>query len=357
MKSLNSATAILLFAALPVSPSPGAWFNGFFLEQDALVDSNEDRNYTQGLGLMFGGKEYEKSALARVPFIVDSFTGLDQLHEAWFPTGYRHSMMLSQGAYTPDDLSSSEPIFDDRPYSSLLALSWNRSSIHEVKRRALTTQVTLGILGIDNLAEDVQSAIHQTLRSWSGDDTPVDPEGWDHQISAGGELTAMYQVSLLKELSSYPRSGAKDHEAKYLDISGNLGVGAGYYTMANAGLQMRAGLINSAYYAHTLNPGSVVDKGADSARGATWEAYLFYRATGYAVGYNANLQGQFRDSDHELDYSDVEPFFNEHQWGGTLRIKSFRASYAISERSAEHKLAQARVHQWGGIYLNWNIEF
>src|SRR5690606_131646 len=89
--------------------------------------------------------------------------------------------------FTPNDLSRSDVIEDDRPYSSLAYLSSSRSYFDTTSDDGWTTSLTIGMLGLD-LFEAAQNAVHPLVAS----DTA---EGWDHQISEGGELTFRYGVA------------------------------------------------------------------------------------------------------------------------------------------------------------------
>lgn len=333
-------------------------WEGFYLEQDLFVgEDNEDRNYTMGLGIKLSVPENSHPAFKAVD-LIDDRLGVIQKARSYFPDNNEYSMLVSFGAFTPDNLSNPEPETEDRPYSSIISASWFHVSSNTNGRRSLTTQLTAGIIGIHGLAESVQTWIHENSRERTGKDTPVDPQGWDHQISDGGEPTAMYRMTLQQELFDL-HSGGQSPDRKILDVAGSVGGSVGYYTMAQAGIQARLGWVNSPSYAHDFNPLSAGNKLVRDERKPSWmeEVYLFGRLSGYGVGYNVLLQGQFTHSDYELSASDVEPFFYEGQYGIAARIKKVRASYSIISRSAEHKLDEARTHIWGSFQLDWNIVF
>ena len=102
------------------------------------------------------------------------------------------SFLLGAVTYTPDDIGNPEPIFDDRPYASLLYLA-NKQVVADDKR-ALGVEIMVGALGL-NVANEVQTSLHQWYRDVSGESEPVDPEGWRYQISDGGEPTLRLRVT------------------------------------------------------------------------------------------------------------------------------------------------------------------
>ncbi|HHQ13688.1 MAG TPA: DUF2219 family protein, partial [Chromatiales bacterium] len=140
----------------------GEWFGDQPWEPDGLVSvvhvdndiffpGTSDADYTAGLGLSLIGPETRTSPFSLVPAV----EYLDRLlpggpavtgNEA---PGARYAMQLGTLGFTPDDLSSSEPLPDDRPYASLLLLSGARQWKEPLEPVAHRSTLTVGFLGLN----------------------------------------------------------------------------------------------------------------------------------------------------------------------------------------------------------------
>jgi hypothetical protein len=98
-----------------------------------------------------------------------------------------HARQIGLMAFTPQDITTSEPLQDDRPYASLLFVSNGRVRVDANNRTAWSSSLTVGFLGL-TLSEHLQSAIHDVVGSEK-------PEGYEHQIAADGEPTARYSLA------------------------------------------------------------------------------------------------------------------------------------------------------------------
>ena len=153
-----------------------------YFDQDLFVPgTNEDRDYTMGLGIEV---VEDQGPLYLLGDVIDSIgpllrldKGAGRIYQSWF---------FGSVTYTPDDIGDPAPIYDDRPYASLLYLA-NKQVVAD-PHQVIGIEVMVGAIGLD-VAEQVQSTVHQWVRDWSGDSEPEDPKGWRNQISDGGEPT------------------------------------------------------------------------------------------------------------------------------------------------------------------------
>jgi hypothetical protein len=280
-----------------------------------------------------------------------------------------HALMLVQnGAFTPREISSPDPIHDDRPYASILAATAGRSTIDFTGRRVIKTELTLGVLGL-RLSEWVQTGIHRSRRASNREEdptaeTPYDPEGWTHQVSDGGEPTLKYTATWLEALSE---SGPHDVA---LHVEGSLG----YYTNVAVGFSGRLGILRSDFWTIRANPLTSVNQGLPEAVATAaqataggkvpvrdrsrnkLEAYVFAAARARLVVYNALLQGAFRDSEVTIPTSGVERVVPELDAGVTLARCGFNLTIAATRRSPEYSVGAPRSHTWGGIYVSYRSE-
>jgi hypothetical protein len=323
---------------------------------------NEDRNYTNGFGIHVSGRivdapwdnPWSSCLWLCLPIALDSLNeliGVAQLHRA-VDGGARatHSLMLASTAFTPDDLASADVIPDDRPYASLLYLAASRLAVNEDRDRAFTSELTVGLLGLD-ITEHAQTKWHQGLRD-EGDVTPVDPKGWSHQISDDVEPTARYRLQLRDLVWS----------SCFHDVSTSVDGSVGYYTNAAAGAAARVGIISTPFWLFDSSPLDAGDQRAPARQCAvrSWPVELFAWAAGRSrfVLYNALLQGQFRHSDHRFDFEDVERQVFESEAGLTLGLWWFTMTYiAVAAHTAEFRSDEARAHTWGGVWLGYRASW
>jgi hypothetical protein len=245
-------------------------------------------------------------------------------------------------AMTPRDITVPDAQLDDRPYSNLLYFTRSQMYLYGGRtNRARFTSYTLGILGLP-VAEGVQKVIHEGL---GGDN----PQGWDHQISNGGEPTARYVHAEQWLLGNRDRSEAVRPEVKV-----TLGGSVGYLTEGSAAISMRWGRIRTPWW--TFNPelgdysvapiAPVTGFGRDAAP----EVYGFVGARVKARAYNAFLQGQFRSSDVTVAGNDVERIQGEAWAGVATNWSEWRATYSVHVASREiSPEPAARTLVWASV--------
>jgi len=334
--ALISATP--LFAANDGRDEPSSKGIGIYLDQDFFIPArNEDRDYTMGIAVEFFWEDKPKvgGTLDKALEWINGKTGMT-LAGADFTI--QRSLMAGSVNYTPDDLANPDPIFDDRPYSSLLYLSSKRVFTYGDKDNVLGTELQLGLLGLD-VAKALQTKFHGYTRSLSDEDTPVDPKGWDHQISEGGEPTLKYRISYGQGLVKKP----------LFDLAMTADVSLGYQTNASLGLQVRTGKINSRFWTlpyDPINRGNFVPSPKASKEWYLWAAY---RARG--VAYDALLQGQFRHSDVTFDSDEIRRLVHEAGAGMTFSVQPVQLTLSLNYKSADLEGAASRSHVWGGSYL------
>ena len=205
--------------------------------------------------------------------------------------------------------------------------------------------MTIGVLGLD-LAESLQKNIHRVLGSES-------PEGWQHQISSGGEFTAKYSLGFQRALYQQRYSNGLAQEINWtgkIDVGFNTGVGVGF--------NWRFGRINTPWWSFNPHQSEYINLGANVATGArsvskVRERYVYAGSTlNYSV-YNAIVQGQFRDRSVAVDRSDVNPASAE-VWGGVSVDlgEKLRADIFLRTRTRDIELAESKRLTWGGLTIS-----
>ncbi len=359
-----------------IDPYCEPYFAGrsLFLENDVifaeLLGLNQDRSYTMGFVYQSAGRWVnEMKALAWPLDLLNWLTRFRRVHGLARPRGVitvpgerrtpvqLHVFQLGSSAFTPDSLQLAEAILDDRPFASILFMGVRRQTLVR-KKVAVSSEYKIGVLGL-RISETGQTWIHEILR---GEDCgrldptcgPVDPQGWPNQISDGGELTGKYAVGMQR------RFWEKREEGLTGDLQGSVEGEVGYYTDATVRLAGRAGRVRSAWWHFRPNPISeVVNLSAFASQPEAKtprlsEMYVWGGLGLRVVGYNALLQGQFRDNVHELEASEISRIVGEFQLGLAVQLKHHGVSLAFAGRTSEHQLNQARQHFWGGIYYTYN---
>ncbi|MES9961140.1 MAG: lipid A deacylase LpxR family protein [Sedimenticola sp.] len=327
------------FAALGENENEGG---AFYWDQDLFSADNQDRNYTQGLGLAWFGKRVTSGHFVTntARRKINDLWGLDQA----FGTRPSHGLTLALTAFTPDDLTTPDPIPDDRPYAALLAFTSDRVALNSDETASLRTGFTLGILGLD-LGRAMQTGLHNVF----GGDRP---RGWHNQISDGGEPTFLYSAEYRRALFQEPGPLA-DWDLSY-SVGGNLG----YYVNGSAGIDFRLGRIKSAFHTHNPGPLAPFDKARRTAAPSSKskrDAYLWLRYRANLFAYNALLEGQFRDSAVTFDGGRLNRLVHELGVGVTVDVsRNCTFTFAQHVRSSDIEGPNERDHHYGGLYFRWH---
>jgi Uncharacterized protein conserved in bacteria (DUF2219) len=246
--------------------------------------------------------------------------------------------------FTPRDLSAHEVVYGDRPYASLFFLSAGRRYVSTDTEVAYNSSLTVGMLGL-NAASSVQHALHSLTGS-------TQPEGWSHQISAGGEPTLRYSTARQAFLSEYGQ-GSWHGDSKWT-VAGSIGT----VTEASLAYNVRWGRIESPWWAFTPEQSMYVQEtqpippplGLD----APSEIFVFAGARAKLRAYNAFLQGQFRHSDLTYGVSDVNKTLAEVWAGIEWRTSSgWALQYLARWESPELRWGTgSRSFTWGSIEIS-----
>ena len=307
------------------------------LDNDILTGRTIDRDYTGGIGFTYSGTQ------AR-----DNPVSLDKLREV-LARGL-HSRSPADGAgkeryysqqvglmlFTPDDISSTAPVYDDRPYASLLFMSNSAVDIGRVRDSMLISRLTIGILGLD-LAADIQRALHAVT------DSDV-PNGWDHQVSAGGEPALMLELARRDALYA---SDTQQWMAGWDVVIGSL-------TEADASIGWRAGDLHSPWWSSVPSQARYIEQSMPVFGAPEGEWFVYAGAKLRLIAYNALLQGQFRYSEVTIADNDLERLVAEY-WGGIAFY--FAGHYTLDMylrgNTAEFNGTNSRSANWAGIGLSY----
>lgn len=312
-------------------------------------NSFKDDNYSAGIEIRVNGRAVSRAGLTRP---LDGLDWMTRVHRRNARGSRRyHSALVFGLAYTPDVLDTDVPQRDDRPFASLVGLAVRRTSVHgALSDRVWSSEVAVGVLGLD-AARHVQTLLHRTRRWMTGNPTPVDPLGWTNQISDGGEPTALYRVGYERLLAGDAAGTARKH----WQVTGALEGSVGYQTNVSAAVAARAGVFTSEFWEFSSGIRSAgVGRQQPSPDGAPrWELFAFGLARPRLVGWNALLQGQFRESEHTVR---IKRLIGEWEGGAgaSLPMGEWHLQAVVQfaqGRTTEFVAPKARLYTWGTIML------
>jgi len=296
----------------------------------------KDRDYTGGIAFSASGSRAQSGWL-NIDFVRGWIFDDLALFDVNSSTIQKHSVQYGMVFFTPDDITTTQPILDDRPFASLFYISNTELKVNPGKDKAYRSSFTFGLLGL-NLAGDIQSTLHKITDS-------DEANGWHNQVSSGGEPTAMLTLSVQQKQSN----------ADNYQLSSHLEANAGFSTDMNAGLNWRWGRLNTPWWSFNPSHHEYISSAVSNARGVDSkpEFYIFASANVKYRLYSSLLQGQFRNSVHTLGSDQVENFLGSVSTGITREFgDNFRVSLFVRGVSSEIKGPNARNLWWASLVLN-----
>jgi hypothetical protein len=304
------------------------------IDNDLFGGRNLDRDYTGGLAITLSGTAARDGLLSLDPVL----RRIDGLFERSEPASVHHARQIGMIAFTPTDIVTDEAQQADRPYASLLFASNGRVRVDADDRGAWSSSLTVGVLGL-HLAETLHDVVHKAVGS-------DEPQGYDHQISSGGEPTARYTIARHKLVYADP--------ANHVDVKTTVEGSVGFLTEASTAVSVRIGRFDTAWWSSAPELTDYIAAPTPmEALGVQRELYFFAGARVSARAYNAFLQGQFRHSDVRYSYDEIEPIVVQ-AWLGvvTQLFANTELSYALHYQTSELRDGDAaRGTYWGAVQL------
>jgi len=318
--------------------------SGWLLSLDNDILAERDRDYTGGIALTLSGRRAQEYliSLEGIRNWLDKLLGIHTLYQKQ-PYFQLHSIQYGAMLFTPGDITDPAPIFDDRPYGSLFYLSNTELSVAPSADKAYLSTLTFGFLGLD-AAEYVQKAIHAVT------DSDV-ANGWDNQISSGGEPTLMYTLS------------AQDNHIDTVDTTTRhelktaYEANAGFSTDINASLSWRWGRIHTPWWSFNPQHSEYIQLGAPVVSGnkqsGKGELYIWAGTTVKYRFYSSLMQGQFRESTVKFSSDEVEKLLAQVWLGATWEFAdNIRGSFFYRASSKEFKGPNAHYPVWAGLVIS-----
>ena len=322
----------------PVPPAPIHHALTLYIENDSLISG--DRQYTSGLKLTwsrFGLKQYPSDA---VPFKwLYPLVHLVRFGEK--PDSVKAlSLSFGQSIYTPDNLSATEVIKDDRPYAGITYVDFG---FHQQYDNELDTlEFELGIVGPHSYAKEVQEFVHQAINGKK-------PDGWDNQLKDEPVIDILYQIK--RKIAQSGVANGYGYDA-ILNTGGGIGNALTYYEL---GLSFRTGLnIPDDYGNYPIRPISSINTALDVGNshllnGHRFGLYLFLSANCQLVIHNILLDGNTFASSHSVDKN---PAVGNFATGIGFVTGRINGSFAFVYETKEFK-TQNRPQHYGSINVTY----
>lgn len=310
-----------------------------YLDNDVMTGSDSD--YTGGFAVAFNGEDARKHPIS-IDGLLSQANHAVGLEEKFNHDLIRHICEAGLVAFTPTDIASEQPIDNDRPYSSLVYVSNTKLLLSPDRSQSLMTTLSIGALGL-SATGDIQNAIHGVIGSENA-------EGWDNQISEGGEPTAKYSATYQR----YWDTGLGS-----LQATTAAGLSLGYITEAFIGTSLRTGIISTPPWSFNVFTSNYGEK-ANVTLPVSDKANAFYLVAGAnlkARGYNAFLQGQFRDSEVSYSASETRRLVAEGWIGIASEFRGgFRLNFILRKQTSELKTGLAdRSFSYGELITTYQF--
>lgn len=308
-------------------------------DNDVLVPGSRDQDYTYGINFTYAGKQAENQWAS----LHDSLDWINlKLDLEGFTGSGIAASKIEYGmfGFTPEDISLAFANPDDRPYTSLIYVSSTRESFYPALNVSWQSSLTVGVLGLA-LVGDVQNLVHSI---YNGNRA----QGWDNQISDGGEPTARY--SLARQALLFKLDPG-------FEIKSTWQASVGYITETSWSLGLRAGKIHTPWVSFNPELTNYAEKSVPNSLAAISERYFWAGMSLKYRAYNAFLEGQLRDSAVTYERDEINRGIVEAWLGYTVVLSNgYSFTYSLRGHTSELKRGIAdRNVIWGGILISRGI--
>ena len=262
----------------------------------------------------------------------------DILFGDFTPEDVYMSFSLSNQIYTPEDLSKTELIEDDRPYAGW---SYGEVALHKSSGRQLRSlYLQVGFVGPYSKTKEIQTLIHKLT-----DSEP--PMGWDNQL--GNELGINLRYIHKWRFAPEPFLGMESSFVPF--VEGDLG---NISIQASTGMTMRIGWnIPKDFGVSSLDTGGEVGipvyKKYEELRNNTWSFSFNFNGAGSTVAHDIFLDGNNFKQSHSVEKYNFVGYLG---YGFSLQYKSFMFEY-IKNINTKKFVGEEKLHAVGTAVASW----
>lgn len=289
------------------------------LENDVFAGTDAD--YTAGTEIAWSfAAKTSFDDLENLPQWCVSLAQMTPLGKRQYDT-VGSNIAIGQKIYTPRDLSRSELIEDDRPYTGWTYLNF---ALHGRKADRLDSfSISLGVVGPDSFAEDIQRGIHELI-----DD--ADPQGWDNQLNNEIGVVANFQQDRRRwRWQNENDLGSELVETRSLSL-GNVDTSLSYGYRLRLGKNLPSDFLSGRI--RNSQPGLAPLSEKSYIPNRPRRFFLEAAATGSYVAHNIFLDGNTFEDSHSVD---KRKFTGEASLGLGFETKGMRLSLLYTFRTEE----------------------
>jgi lipid A 3-O-deacylase len=320
-------------------PKPSGIFS-LYVENDVFAGT--DRGYTNGFRFVWVSLDLNAERdQVRPPRWLDRLSRMLPLVQ---PPDARRFMSLSfgQNIYTPDDITRSDLIPDDRPYAGI---SYAALGFHAQDRSSMdTVELYAGIVGPSSLAGWTQYTLHKFF-GWTY------PQGWARQLHDEPVLGLVYDHKWKLDMTRESRSLG-------WDLIGHGGAElSNMWTGLRSGIELRGGWnLPRDFGTSFIQPGSdsasLFEERDIRLKGRElFGFHLFLALEGQWVARNLFLDGNTFRSSHHVE---KEPFLAGAAAGFALRYKRLRFSFSYVAKTKEFT-TQRKKSLFGSLNISFTL--
>jgi lipid A 3-O-deacylase len=338
----------ILLVTLPMWSIGQSKKNDYFaitFENDAIaLPGLTDKHYTNGLRFEgIGSRHANKNFLLNKALIKLKGDSVDYMFGSFF----------GQNLYTPRHLDSVNVQRHDRPYAAWLYAGIKIISTDLKKKRRLTSELYLGIIGPHAFGGEVQTFIHKVFPS-------TIPLGWKHQIDS--DLGINYVLRHERSLVGLPSRNSNSKNIAELIWINEVNAGTVFNNISTGGM-IRVGWMTPYLGSYNFGSGPIIKlRGSTESRKSkpkfrcVSQLFLFARPQVRAVLCNSLLQGGRlnRTSEYVVPPENLTRVVTQLDYGFGITLRSFTLAYTQSIRSKEFSYSNIRNHYWGGVNFIFN---
>ncbi len=294
------------------------------LEND-LFGAGNDRHYTHGGELGYVSDSYQPSWLMSTASMLPFYETASDTRVSW---------TLGQSIFTPDDLSRTDLIVDERPYAgwlytSLGLITASRNGVRHLDK----LELVVGVVGPGSGAGSSQRRVHKIT-----DSEP--PLGWQNELDDEVTVDLVYQRQWTLPII--------DNHIDLVPLVGfDIGTAMRYI---NTGVTLRIGSgTNSDYGPPLIRPSAPGSGYFQPSQAFYW--YLFAGVNGRHVDHNLFLEGNRDGNSHSVE---IERWVGDIQLGAVMGAGNWRLTLTNIVRTREFKL-QDEPDEFGSIALSYRF--
>ena len=298
--------------------------------ENDFFGEGSDRHFTNGLRIAYVFPSTKTPGLAKwlrrkLPHLANE-------------ADMRVTVAAGQNMYTPDDISATAVVLDDRPYAGWLYGELGLLITKKARRRD-TFLLSLGVVGPWSLAKETQIWFHRLINSDR-------PEGWANQLRNEPALLLLHEREWLRK-TAIGNSGLE------IDVSPRVGGAVGnVFIYSSAGAMLRLGPhLPKDFGAPRIRPSLSGSAFFDYRRNRI-DWYLFGGFEGRFVIRNIFLDGNTYRNSHSIE---KERLVADLQAGAAMTFGLFRhpvrVSYNFVFRTKEYE-GQPQPDKFGSISVS-----